>query len=88
MEFIVRESANKDARRLPKDIKTAIKDVVIANIIEAKRLSDLKNCKQMKGHKSAYRIKYKEYRMGFFFEEETIIISRILHRKEVYRFFP
>lgn len=29
-----------------------------------------------------------EYRVGIFLENDTVILARILHRKEVYRYFP
>ncbi len=29
-----------------------------------------------------------EYRIGFFFENETIELVRVLGRKEIYKYFP
>jgi len=87
MRLIIRPSANKDVKKLPKEIKQEVETIVL-RMIESERLNDLKNIKKLKGHGNAYRIRIKDYRLGFFLEEDTIILSRILHRKEVYRYFP
>lgn len=87
MRLIIRPSANKDVKKLPKAIKQDVKTIVL-QMIESETLNDKKNIKRLKGHVNAYRIRIKEYRMGFFLEGDTIILSRILHRKDVYRYFP
>lgn len=87
MRIIIRDIANKDAKKLSKVIKEAVNDIVI-KIIEADNITQLANCKKLKGHNTAYRIKYKDYRIGIFYEDDTVTVSRILHRKEVYRYFP
>ncbi|MCH5598807.1 type II toxin-antitoxin system RelE family toxin [Niabella ginsengisoli] len=87
MQLVIRPSANKDVKSLPKAIKVEIEKLIL-QIIEAKNINELSNIKKLKGHPRAYRIKIKDYRIGFFVEDDTIILSRILHRKEVYRYFP
>jgi mRNA interferase RelE/StbE len=51
-------------------------------------LDKIPNLKKLKGHKSAYRVRVGDYRLGFFFENSTILIGRFLHRKEIYKMFP
>lgn len=51
-------------------------------------LDEIPNVKKLKGHKSAYRIRLGEYRLGFFFENSTIVLARFVHRKDIYRLFP
>jgi len=88
MKIIVRPSANKDVKKIPGAIKADIERVVL-QLIEAESLEHIPNLKKLKGNnKAAYRIRIKDYRLGFFLEGDTIIVSRILHRKEVYRYFP
>jgi mRNA interferase RelE/StbE len=33
-------------------------------------------------------LRISDYRMGIFVENNTVIIVRFLHRKEIYRYFP
>ena len=44
--------------------------------------------KKLKGHDTFYRIKIGNYRIGFEMDNEELILTRILHRKEIYRYFP
>jgi mRNA interferase RelE/StbE len=61
---------------------------VIAQFERAITLSEIPQIKKLSGHKSAYRIRIGDYRLGFFYESEKIIIARFVHRKEIYKIFP
>jgi mRNA interferase RelE/StbE len=61
---------------------------VLREIKEAKDLSLLRDIKKLKGHPSAFRIRVGEYRLGFFLENEQIILARFLSRKDIYKRFP
>ena len=79
---------NSDVKKI-KDKK--IKNEIIA-IIEgleaANKITDIKNLKKMKTYKNAYRLSFDSYRIGIFIENDTIEIARVLHRKDIYRYFP
>jgi len=68
-------------------LKTRLSQAV-QNVILASTLQDITNLKKMKGHQTAYRIKIGDYRVGLFFEEETIIFAYLAHRKDIYNRFP
>jgi mRNA interferase RelE/StbE len=51
-------------------------------------LDKIPNLKKLKGYKSAYRIRLGDYRVGFFFENSSILMGRFLHRKDIYKMFP
>ena len=42
----------------------------------------------MKGHSYAYRIRIGDYRLGFYFEDNTIFLARFLKRSDIYKVFP
>ena len=54
----------------------------------AKAISDISNLKKLKGFETAYRIKIGDYRIGLVIEKSEITLSRFLHRKDIYRYFP
>jgi mRNA interferase RelE/StbE len=56
--------------------------------INAQQLSEIKNIKKLTGFEAYYRIRIGNYRIGLEVKENEIIFIRILHRKEIYRFFP
>jgi len=51
-------------------------------------LNEIRNLKKLAGHSSAFRIRLGDYRLGFFFENEGILLGRIAHRKDIYSLFP
>lgn len=61
---------------------------IIGEIKQAKDLDSLNNLKKMKGYDFFYRIRWGDYRMGIEVLDDEVIISRFLHRKDIYRYFP
>ncbi|MBU6402883.1 MAG: type II toxin-antitoxin system RelE/ParE family toxin [Verrucomicrobia bacterium] len=44
--------------------------------------------KCLSGRDHAYRVRVRDYRIGFYWRGEVLIVSRVLHRREIYRYFP
>jgi mRNA-degrading endonuclease RelE of RelBE toxin-antitoxin system len=61
---------------------------VIEEIERADTLSAIKNLKKMKGYAVSYRIRIGNYRLGIYFENDTVELARIVHRKDIYKYFP
>ena len=55
---------------------------------QADKITQIPNTKKLKGHRSAYRTRIGDYRLGFFFENSTILLARFVHRKDIYKIFP
>ena len=62
--------------------------IAIQKLIETTSLNTIPHVKKMKGHKSAYRIRIGDYRIGFYLEKTDIFITTIAHRKDIYKYFP
>jgi mRNA interferase RelE/StbE len=56
--------------------------------LSEENLNNIPNLKKPIGHKSAYRVRLGDYRVGFFYENHKIIFARIIHRKDIYKSFP
>lgn len=61
---------------------------VILKVETAQSLSEIPNIKKLSGHKSAYRIRIGDYRIGIFVEGKTVEFARVVHRKDIYQQFP
>ncbi|GGH45550.1 toxin RelE [Dyadobacter endophyticus] len=77
----------KDVKKTSPEIQSQIKNL-IEEINAVDRLGDLPNVKKMKGFSNAFRIRLGEYRVGVFWENDKLVLARMLHRREVYRYFP
>ncbi len=68
-------------------VKTSLAEIVL-QCESASSLKDIPNVKKLKGYKNVYRIRIKNYRLGFFYENGVIEFARLLHRKDIYKTFP
>lgn len=76
----------KDLRGNP--VYQAVYAIAFEEILEIQDLRNIQNLKKMKGEASAYRIRVANYRIGVFITATTVTFSRVLHRREIYRYFP
>ncbi|MBE5229119.1 MAG: type II toxin-antitoxin system RelE/ParE family toxin [Microcystis aeruginosa PMC 728.11] len=81
--FFFRDLGAIKDRKLRQRIEAVIVEVEAAN-----NLAELRNIKAIEGHPSYYRIRIGDYRIGIYVEENMIAFVRVLHRKEMYRYFP
>lgn len=87
MKIEIRDSFLKDIKKQSKENKQKI-EAIFNDMKTAESISDLRNIKKLQGFKLFYRIRIGDYRLGFAFEDGTIVLLHFLHRKEIYRFFP
>lgn len=88
MKLLIDRSFEKDTDKI-KDQKLlhSIADC-IEGILNADKLSDIPNCKKLKGSKNTYRIRIGNYRIGFILEKQTVELIRFLPRNAIYKYFP
>ena len=80
------KSFERDVKRLPIQVQKLLKEIT-QKLSAAYSLGET-NSSKMEGAKNAYRIRFGNYRVGFYLESDAIILSRVLDRKEIYRYFP
>ena len=87
MNIQIRKLFTKDADKLPATFQRQLA-IIIGTLESTSQPLQLDNCKKLTGYKTAYRIRMGQYRIGFYYENKTIELVRLLHRKEIYRYFP
>jgi mRNA interferase RelE/StbE len=87
MEVIADKSFERDFKKLSPKMKQ-LTAVIYETLVQAKQLSDVLKLKKMSGHKNYYRIKIDDYRLGVYVIKNVVYLSRILARKDIYKFFP
>lgn len=88
MQVEFRKTFKQDLKNL-KDSKVLQRIQKVVEEVElASALSEIRNIKLLQGHEGFYRIRVGDYRVGLFVEGEVVAFVRVLHRKEVYRYFP
>ena len=61
---------------------------LIANVEAAQSLGEVSGLKKLRGGGAYYRVRIGDYRVGLATEEGDVVFVRVLHRREVYRYFP
>lgn len=88
MEIIYERSFEKDLLKLKdKKIREQIKNKIL-EIKNCNAQSEIVNLKKLTGYKSVYRIRISDYRIGLEIVDSKVVFVRVLHRKEIYKFFP
>lgn len=93
MKFEFESSFNRDLKKIPIEVVIEL-DEVLGAIESSDSLNSIPfSIKKMSGYPKlkAFRLKFnrnKDFRMGFYLEEDTLILSRVLGRKEIYKSFP
>ena len=88
MIVLVDKSFNKDVSKIiDKKLLNAIADC-IEDVQKLTKISEINNCKKLKGSKNAYRIRLGSYRLGFIYDKNTVVLIRFLHRSKIYDYFP
>jgi mRNA interferase RelE/StbE len=81
MTIEIRKSAIKDLKKISEPFKSNIHQ----KILDLKHFPNITNIKKLTHFEPAYRLRIGDYRVLFDVIEETIVIGRVLHRKESYK---
>jgi len=78
-----------------RDLKKAGNKVVnkrvaeaIEQVEQANTLFDVASLEKLQGGGDYYRIRIGSYRIGLKVENNEVIFVRVLHRRDIYRYFP
>ena len=78
----------KDIEKLKdRAVLQSVKEIIL-EVKQAKTIHDIANLKKLKGYDTYYRIRFGRYRIGLEIVNNTVIFTRCLHRKDIYRYFP
>jgi mRNA interferase RelE/StbE len=78
----------KELSQLPSSQRIAIEKFVFKELPELTNISESHKIESMRGYKNFYKVRFGDYRIGLRFIGDLLMIERVLHRKEIYRYFP
>lgn len=88
MKQVFYTSFERDLKKIrDKSIAQAVKDFIELTAL-CKSSSEIPHLVKIKGHKTAYRFRINNYRIGLFIEDDTLYFSAFDHRKNIYKRFP
>ena len=77
-----------DLAKIPSEPRKAIEKFVFEEAPRLNSLGKSGKVERLKGYKSCYKVRFGSYRVGLRMEGDVVTFERVLHRREIYRFFP
>ena len=88
MQVEFRKTFKQDLRDI-KDRKVLARiRAAIEEVENASSLLSVANVNAIQGHVGYYRIRIGDFRLGLYVDKGVVAFVRVLHRKEMYRYFP
>ena len=78
----------KDLSKIPKNQRATIEVFVFEILVKCSSITESGNIEKLRGYQKYYKIRFGNYRVGLKLEGETLVLERVLHRKDIYRYFP
>lgn len=78
----------KQLASIPSETRIKIEEFVFNELISVSSTSSLGKVEKMQGHHGFYKVRFGNYRVGLAIENEVIIVKTVMHRREIYKFFP
>lgn len=79
----------KQLAELPSEARIKVEEFVFKQLPACQSIADAGLIEKMQGYNGYYKARFGSYRVGMKQEQDgTLIIMLVMHRKEIYRFFP
>jgi len=73
---------------LPSSYRDRIEKLAFETLPQAGSIYAINGAEKLKGYREFYKIRFGDYRVGFRYENGILTLERVLHRKDIYRYFP
>ena len=88
MTIEYRKKFLKELSKIPLPYRTNIENFVFEYLPKLKSINEANRIEKMKGYHDYYKIRFGSYRVGIRFSDKILTLERVLHRKEIYKYFP
>ena len=88
MQVEFRRSFVKDIERTRNERVRERVAQVIRRVEAAASLTEVANLRRLTADGPYYRIRVGPYRIGVLVADDTVVFVRLLHRRDIYRYFP
>lgn len=88
MKVQYRKKFLTDLARIPASERKAIEKFAFEDLPALNSVAESGKVERLKGSKNCYKVRFGSYRVGLKLEEDTTSFERVLHRRDIYRFFP
>jgi mRNA interferase RelE/StbE len=88
LKIVYHKKFLKDLSQITTPEKKRIELFCFQEALNFKSIQSVGNIEKIQGHKNYYKIRFGNYRVGIYFQNDVLSFERVLDRKEIYRYFP
>ncbi|MCR4404604.1 MAG: type II toxin-antitoxin system RelE/ParE family toxin [Candidatus Acetothermia bacterium] len=80
----------RELARLPAEVRARVETFAFEVMPRTTNPYALSGVEKLKGYREYYKVRFGDYRIGLRFDKKakTIEFCRVLHRRDLYRYFP
>lgn len=88
MITLYRKKFLKELATIPQKTRVQITQFAFEECPQLTSIEKAHKIEKMKGFPDYYKIRFGDYRVGVKYENNTLIFERVLHRRDIYKYFP
>ena len=88
MEVSYSKKFLKQLAGIPSETRVKIEGFVFNELVSVSSISSLGKVEKMQGYDGFYKVRFGNYRLGLVIENDVITVKTVMHRREIYKFFP
>lgn len=88
MQITYQKRFLKELVRIPIKHRQRIERFVFDQFPQSKTIIETGRIERLKGYQGYYKIRFGDYRVGLKIDGDKVVFERVLHRKDIYRFYP
>jgi mRNA interferase RelE/StbE len=78
----------KELAHIPSQFRSSIEKFVFKELPQIDSITDSRKIIKLQGYPNYYKVRFGSYRIGLKIDNDELILERVLHRKDIYRYFP
>ncbi len=89
-EVLYKKPFLKELKKLPQGVRDKVENLSFDILPEIENLKDIRGLEKLVGYERFYKMRFGDYRVGIEIDTDNkiIVLCRVLHRKEIYRYYP
>ncbi len=88
MKVLYSKKFLKQLSKLPYNVKEKIEFFVFDDLPTLDNIELSGKIEKMRGYSGYYKVRFGDYRVGLYKQAENIIVKLVMHRKDIYNYFP
>lgn len=89
-QVLYKKTFLKELKKLPKDVRIKVEHLCFDILPEIEIPEDIRGLEKLVGYEKSFKVRFGDYRIGMNIDIKTKVVEccRVLHRKEIYRYYP